>query len=65
VAGPLRQVLGCSVPPREPPALPAGFPTPETGKVVRVTSTGGLEDIATGLTVPTAMTFGTDGQVCG
>jgi hypothetical protein len=36
------------------------FPTPFTGKVLRVTDDG-LEEIATGLFLPTAMTFGPDG----
>jgi hypothetical protein len=36
------------------------FPTPGTGKVLRVTDDG-LEEIATGLFLPTAMTFGPDG----
>lgn len=38
------------------------FPTPGTGKVLRVTSSG-LEEIATGLSLPTAMTFGPDGDL--
>lgn len=38
------------------------FPTPNTGKVVRVTAHG-LETIATGLSLPTAMTFGPDGAL--
>jgi hypothetical protein len=37
-------------------------PTPGFGKVVRVTDDG-LEDIATGLFLPTAMTFGPDGNL--
>jgi len=43
-----------------------GFPGPQevgTGQVVRVTSSGTLETIATGLSFPTAMTFGPDGQL--
>jgi sugar lactone lactonase YvrE len=36
------------------------FPTPFTGKVLRVTEDG-LDEIATGLFLPTAMTFGPDG----
>lgn len=36
------------------------MPTPFTGKVLRVTDKG-LEEIATGLFLPTAMTFGPDG----
>ncbi len=39
------------------------FPTPDTGKVVRITASGGLETIATGLSVPTAMTLGPDGNL--
>jgi hypothetical protein len=38
------------------------FPTPGTGTVVRVTDRG-LEEIATGLFLPTAMTFGPDGAL--
>lgn len=37
-------------------------PTPGTGKVVRVQGNG-LEEIATGLSLPTAMTFGPDGAL--
>jgi len=37
-------------------------PTPGTGKVLRVTDSG-LEEIATGLSLPTAMTFGPDGAL--
>jgi hypothetical protein len=38
------------------------LPTPYTGKVLRVTDDG-LEEIATGLFLPTAMTFGPDGAL--
>jgi hypothetical protein len=38
------------------------FPTPGTGKVLRLTDSG-LEEIATGLFLPTAMTFGPDGAL--
>jgi len=38
------------------------FPTPFTGKVLRVTEDG-VEEIATGLFLPTAMTFGPDGAL--
>lgn len=38
------------------------FPTPYTGKILRVTDDG-LEEIATGLFLPTAMTFGPDGAL--
>ncbi|MGI8437917.1 MAG: ScyD/ScyE family protein [Chthoniobacterales bacterium] len=39
------------------------FPTPGTGKVVRVDNSGHTEDIATGLSFPTGMTFGPDGSI--
>ena len=39
------------------------FPTPGTGRVVRVDASGGLEVIASGLFLPTAMTFGPDGKL--
>ncbi len=38
-----------------------GFPTPGVGKVVRVRRSGKIEDVITGLVVPTGMTFGPDG----
>lgn len=38
------------------------FPTAGTGKVLRVTDDG-LQEIATGLSLPTAMTFGPDGAL--
>jgi hypothetical protein len=41
----------------------AGFPTPGVGKVVRVKHSGEIEDVITGLTVPTAMTFGPNGHL--
>jgi hypothetical protein len=41
----------------------AGFPTQEAGKVVRLNRKGEIEDVATGLTVPTGMTFGPDGRL--
>lgn len=37
------------------------FPTPGAGKVVRVKRSGDIEDVITGLAVPTGMTFGPDG----
>ena len=37
-------------------------PTPGTGKVLRLTDSS-LEEIATGLSLPTAMTFGPDGAL--
>jgi hypothetical protein len=39
----------------------AGFPTPGAGKVVRVLRSGEIQDVVTGLVVPTGMTFGPDG----
>jgi hypothetical protein len=41
----------------------AGFPTPGAGKVVRLNRAGDIEDVATGLSVPTGMTFGPDGYL--
>jgi hypothetical protein len=40
-----------------------GFPTAGLGKVVRVTSSGEIEDVITGLAVPAGMTFGPDGRL--
>ena len=39
------------------------FPTPGTGKVVRIDSKTHVTEIATGLSLPTAMTFGPDGNL--
>jgi sugar lactone lactonase YvrE len=39
------------------------FPTPGTGAILRLTASGTLETIASGLTFPTAMTFGPDGNL--
>lgn len=41
----------------------AGYPSPGAGKVVRVDSDGTIQDIATGLVVPTGMTFGSNGKL--
>jgi hypothetical protein len=41
----------------------AGGPTPGFGKVVRVKRSGDIEDVVTGLSVPTGMTFGRDGRL--
>jgi hypothetical protein len=41
----------------------AGFPTPGAGKLVRVSPSGKVEDILTGLIVPTALTIGPDGAL--
>ncbi len=40
-----------------------GYPTPGKGKVVRVKRSGDIEDVVTGLVVPTGMTFGPDGRL--
>ena len=40
-----------------------GYPTPGAGKVVRLNCKGVVEDVVTGLTVPTGMTFGPDGAM--
>jgi hypothetical protein len=40
-----------------------GFPTPGAGKVVRVKHSGDIEEVITGLAVPTAMTFGPRGHL--
>ncbi len=37
-----------------------GSPAPGNGKVVRVNSSGDLEEVITGLSLPTGMTFGPD-----
>jgi hypothetical protein len=42
---------------------PPGFPMAGYGKVVRVDRTGDIEEVATGLTGPTGMTFGPDGSL--
>jgi hypothetical protein len=41
----------------------AGYPTPGLGKVVRVRRSGVIEDVVTGLVVPTGMTWGPDGKL--
>ena len=41
----------------------SGFPDPEAGRVVRVHPNGRKEVVLTGLTFPTAMTFGRDGRL--
>ncbi len=41
----------------------AGNPAPGNGKVVRVKHSGDIEEVITGLAVPTAMTFGPDGHL--
>jgi hypothetical protein len=40
-----------------------GFPAPGSGKVVRVLRSGKIQEVVTGLTVPTGMTFGPDGRL--
>jgi hypothetical protein len=41
----------------------AGNPAPGAGKVVRVKHSGDIEEVITGLSVPTGMTFGPDGRL--
>jgi hypothetical protein len=41
----------------------AGFPTPFSGDILRISHSGKVETIASGLTFPTAMTFGPDGKL--
>ena len=41
----------------------AGFPTLGAGKVVRVKHSGEIEEVITGLSVPSGMTFGPDGRL--
>ena len=41
----------------------AGLPTLGAGKVVRVEHSGEIEEVITGLSVPTGMTFGPDGRL--
>jgi hypothetical protein len=43
--------------PTTPPVIPG------TGRVVRITKSGGLQEVASGLTFPSAMAFGTDGNL--
>jgi hypothetical protein len=41
----------------------AGFPSPGAGKLLRISPTGEVQEIVTGLMVPTALTIGPDGAV--
>lgn len=41
----------------------AGYPTPGVGDVVRINRNGQIQQVATGLVVPTGMTFGPDGKL--
>ena len=45
------------------PDTPSEFPQPGFGKVTRINADGSLTDVVTGLSVPTAMTFGPDGKL--
>jgi hypothetical protein len=45
------------------PDTPSQFPEPGFGKVTRINTDGSLTDVVTGLSVPTAMTFGPDGKL--
>jgi hypothetical protein len=44
------------------PICAAGHPTPGDGKVVRVLRNGQIEEVITGLAVPTGLTFGPEGK---
>lgn len=39
------------------------MPTPGTGKIIRLDPSGNKKTITTGLSLPTAMTFGPDGKL--
>jgi hypothetical protein len=45
------------------PDTPNELPAPGFGKVTRINRDGSLTDVVTGLSVPTAMTFGPDGKL--
>ncbi len=45
------------------PDTPSGYPDVPFGKVTRINTDGSLTDVVTGLSVPTAMTFGPDGKL--
>jgi glucose/arabinose dehydrogenase len=45
------------------PNTPSGYPQPGFGKVTRINPDGSLTDVVTGLSVPTAMTFGPNGKL--
>lgn len=61
--GPDGQLYALELSSPQPGELPPYFPNPGDGKVVRVKSDGSVEDVFTGLDVPTAMTFGPDGAL--
>jgi hypothetical protein len=45
------------------PGTPYSYPAPNAGKVTRINRNGSLTDVVTGLSVPTAMTFGPNGKL--
>jgi hypothetical protein len=45
------------------PDTPSGYPQPGYGKVTRINADGSLTDVVTGLSVPSAMTFGPNGKL--
>lgn len=45
------------------PDTPSEFPAPGYGKVTRINANGKLQDVVTGLSVPTGMTFGANGKL--
>jgi len=45
------------------PDTPSEYPQPGFGKVTKINPDGSLKDVVTGLSVPTAMTFGPNGKL--
>lgn len=45
------------------PDTPSEFPAPFYGKVTRINSNGSLQDVVTGLSLPTGLTFGPNGKL--
>lgn len=45
------------------PGTPNELPAPGHGKVTRINANGTLQDVVTGLSLPTAMTFGANGKL--
>ena len=64
----LSDIVGLAFDEKRPPESPRDttgnqFPTPGTGKILRVDGKNNYTEIATGLSLPTAMTFGPDGNL--
>lgn len=45
------------------PGTPSEYPQPGYGKVTRINATGTLQDVVTGLSVPTGLIFGANGKL--